>query len=118
MQHYNLRMQLPGSELIICYCQTSCQSTLGSMLVILIPCWPRNFVMSEHTNVVIFFVAYSEYQSVWLFIWRRRYGCSYGGGDMVVHMVEEIAQDTNSELQHWFDFTSMKESLSIHVIQA
>ena len=94
-------MQLPGPELIICYCQTSCRSTLGSTLVILIPCRPRNFVMSEHTNVVIFFVAYSEYQSV-----------------LVVHIAEEIAQDTNSELQHWFDFTSMKESLSIHVSQA
>ena len=76
--------------------------------------WRRRYGCSYGGGDMVVHMA----EEIWLFIWWRRYGCSYGGGDMVVHMVEEIAQDTNSELQHWFDFTSMKESLSIHVIQA
>lgn len=53
---------------------------LGSASVISVPCWSGNFVvMSEHTNIVIFFVAYSECQSV-----------------LILRVGDVIVQDTNS----------------------
>ena len=55
-------MHIPGKLFYNCW--TCCSTMLVSTLVILIRSRSRNFVISEHTNITIFFAAYSESQSV------------------------------------------------------
>ena len=52
---------------------------LGPTSLILIPCQSKNFVMSEHANIVRLFIAYSESQSI-----------------PIVHVIDVIVKDTNS----------------------
>lgn len=79
---------------LFCNCQTCCPTVLGSAFVILIPCRSRSLVMLEHTNIVRFFVAYSQSQSV-----------------LIVHVEDVITQDPQTfiEPQTLTDFISMKQ---------
>ena len=75
-------------------CWTSCLTMLGPMSVILILWRSRNFVVSEHTNITRFFVAYSESLSV-----------------LIVHVGDLTVQiHYFSERQTLTKFTSMKQS--------
>lgn len=56
---------------------------LEPALAILISCLSRKFAKLENTNIIRFFVAYSEYASI-----------------LIVHMVDMIMQDTNSLPEH------------------
>ena len=56
---------------------------LEPALAILISCLSRKFAKLENTNIIRFFVAYSEYASL-----------------LIVHMVDMIMQDTNSLPEH------------------
>lgn len=75
-------------------CWTSCPTMLGPMSVILILWRSGNFVVSEHTNITRFFVAYSESLSV-----------------LIVHVGDLTVQiHYFSERQTLTKFTSMKQS--------